>query len=313
MISIIICTYNRSAILKKALASLRDLQPVTGQDYEIIVVDNNSQDDTRRETEALMPLFGGKLKYTFEPCLGVSAARNKGIRESAGDFVAFIDDDCIVDKDWLAQLYDTLQRQDADMAGGKILPLFPDDAPAWARQEDIKDKFSLLDRGDKEFRVLSLRDELYGGNLVARKSALLEVGGFDVNFGSIGTSVMLFGDEKEVVCRFLMLGKVVYYQPKAVVYHQVRRDKLSKAFCLRKAFADGRIFVRMKRKHGRAAFAALPPRFTSVFHASGYSLSWLAGILRAAALHREGELLQKQLQIAYLCGIGYEFLRRKSN
>ncbi|MDD5255212.1 MAG: glycosyltransferase family 2 protein [Candidatus Omnitrophica bacterium] len=312
MISIIICTYNRCAILKKALASLRDLQPVTGQDHEIIVVDNNSQDDTRQATEALIPQFGGKLRYVFEPRLGVSAARNKGIKESVGDIVAFIDDDCVVTEDWLMQLYDTLQRRNADMVGGKILPLFPDDAPAWARQEGIKDKFSLLDRGDEEFRVLSLKDELYGGNLAVRKSGLLEIGGFDVHFGSVGAS-MLFGDEKEVVCRFLMLGKTVYYQPKAVVYHQVRKDKLSKAFCLRKAFADGRIFVRMKRKHGRAAFVSLTPRFTSFFHAFGYSLRWLAGIVRAAALRRKDELLQKQLQIAYLCGIGYESLRRKSN
>jgi len=305
MLSIIVCTYNRCEALKKALASLKGLQPVPGQDTEIIVVDNNSHDNTRQATEAFIPVFDGKLKYVFEPFQGLSTARNRGVKESAGEVVVFIDDDCIVEQDWLRHLYETLSRQNADMVGGKILPLFPDDTPAWARQQSIKDKFSLLDRGDKEFRVRSLKDELYGGNLAVRKESLLEVGGFDPAFGSIGEA-LLFGDEKEVLCRFLMLGKSVYYQPQAVVYHELARKKLRKWFCLRKAFADGRVIVRLRRKHGREASCLCPSRFGSVFQALRYCLPWLIGIIRASALGEEAKLLEKQLQFAYLCGIVYE-------
>ena len=103
-ISVIICTYNRAVLLDRALMAFRDQKnpPST----EIIVVDNNSNDDTaervRRCTEVLRPVV--PVIYVFEPKQGLSRARNAGIAAARGDILAFLDDDAIPSPNWLAAI-----------------------------------------------------------------------------------------------------------------------------------------------------------------------------------------------------------------
>ena len=97
--SIVVCTFNRLDYLKKCVASLLEMD---FPEYEIIIVNDGSTDGTKNFLDALNT---GKIKIIHqERNQGLSAARNTGIKHSSHDIIAFTDDDCRVDKNWLAEL-----------------------------------------------------------------------------------------------------------------------------------------------------------------------------------------------------------------
>src|SRR3712207_3639443 len=96
-LDVLIPTYNRHELLRRALASLLAADAPPGLDVRVTVVDNNSKDATRAAVEELMPKFGGRLSYLFEGRQGKSHALNSGIAATDGELVAIIDDDEEVD------------------------------------------------------------------------------------------------------------------------------------------------------------------------------------------------------------------------
>ena len=120
-ISAIVCTYNRSTYLRKALGSLVD-QSLSKDQYEVIVIDNGSQDDTRQVIDEFswMP----NLKYVYEPNLGLSQARNTGWRNAHGGYVAYLDDDAIACPRWLEKILEVFEnvKPRPGCVGGKIEP-----------------------------------------------------------------------------------------------------------------------------------------------------------------------------------------------
>lgn len=114
--SVVIVTYNRGAMLREAMESLTTQ---SRRPDEVVVVDNNSLDDTRAVAES----FAGRLnvRYVFEPVQGTSVARNTGIRHAAGDVIVFFDDDCVAEADWLRYMEMPFLRDPAiGMVGGRI-------------------------------------------------------------------------------------------------------------------------------------------------------------------------------------------------
>ena len=127
--SIVIATYNRAAVLKDTLASVSQLHP--GAPWEVIVVDNNSPDNTRQVVEAAASSFPVPLIYAFEREQGRSAALNCGFRLASGDIIVTTDDDVRVDPDWLNRIDAGLERQQCDYVGGRVLPVWEGPTPRW--------------------------------------------------------------------------------------------------------------------------------------------------------------------------------------
>ena len=100
-ISVLICTRNRSNLLRRCLISLSNQTP---KPYEVIIVDNGSRDNTKEICDS----FAGKmsLQYVFENHVGLPYARNAGIRLASGDVYAFIDDDCVAKRNWIRSITD---------------------------------------------------------------------------------------------------------------------------------------------------------------------------------------------------------------
>src|SRR5215467_674497 len=119
-ITVILCTYNRCQCLKRALNSAAALVLPESVEWEVLVVDNNSNDQTRTTVEEFCDRYPGRFRYLFEPRPGKSHALNAGIRESRADVFAFMDDDVVVDSNWLQNLTAALRNNEWAGAGGRI-------------------------------------------------------------------------------------------------------------------------------------------------------------------------------------------------
>src|SRR3989338_5901430 len=124
-LSVIVATYNRAQTLQKTLESILNQKTLGAFDFEIILVDNNSNDNTKEIVEALKKKAGGRLRYFFEPKQGKAFAINKGIGEAKGEILAFTDDDAVVDELWLWNIFECFKVHRCDGLCGRILPEYP--------------------------------------------------------------------------------------------------------------------------------------------------------------------------------------------
>src|SRR5215467_10723905 len=130
-INVILCTYNRSASLRNALTSAAGLALSESVEWEVLVVDNNSSDQTRDVIEDFCKQYPGRFRYLFEPKPGKSNALNAGIREARGDLLAFTDDDVTFDPMWLQNLTVALSNREWVGVGGRIFQQWTCSHPTW--------------------------------------------------------------------------------------------------------------------------------------------------------------------------------------
>jgi glycosyltransferase involved in cell wall biosynthesis len=225
--SILIATYDRAAMLGDTLASLARLQP--GAPWEVIVIDNNSPDNTREIVERAMPAFPVPLRYAFEREQGRSAALNCGFRLAQGDIIVTTDDDVRVEPDWLNRIEAGLASQQCDYVGGRVLPLWGAEPPRWLPKTNgqLWAVIALLDYGRAPLQFG--RRVPLGVNMAMRKSAIDRVGGFDPRIGrKAGT---LLGQEVREWClRAHAAGLTGFYIPDLVVQHIIPADRLTKQY-----------------------------------------------------------------------------------
>lgn len=235
--SVIICTYNRSASLQRTLESLDQMKSLASIEWEVIVVDNNSKDDTR----AVIEDFAGKAKmpcrYVLELKQGQSHARNRGIEEARGDIIAFIDDDVLVDPYWLKNL--TLEFRAEEMAcmGGKILPVWEKPRPEWLRGE-LFNFLALQDLGDKKLALNA--PVIWGANLAIHSSMFRKHGVFNPMLGH-NQGKLYGGEETEFVMRLLEHGESVFYTPNVLVYHCIPKSRMEKSYFRKWVFDKGEL------------------------------------------------------------------------
>jgi glucosyl-dolichyl phosphate glucuronosyltransferase len=172
--SVIIPTYNRSQKLKRALESLIAMDFPKGR-YEIVVVDNNSNDNTADVVRRLEK-DNGHIRYIIEPRLSFTRARNRGADEASTDILCYIDDDVIVDKGWLSSAIKAFGADEKiGMIGGPIKPIFEKEPDEWALfMQSRFNGWSLRNM------AMSFGEVRYAGgpNLCIRKHVLKEAGGF---------------------------------------------------------------------------------------------------------------------------------------
>jgi len=132
--SVIICTYNRSALLRGSVLSVLN-QDFPSDQYEMIVVDNNSADDTEKVVKELALSSSVRIEYVFEKNQGLSHARNAGIRKAKGEIIVFTDDDIEAERSWLCELISAFDSPDVACAGGPIRPVWSGERPTWLTDE----------------------------------------------------------------------------------------------------------------------------------------------------------------------------------
>lgn len=242
-ITVILCTYNRCQSLAKALESVAASQLPDSIQWEVLVVDNNSKDQTREVAEGFCRRYPGRFRYLFERNQGKSNALNTGIRESRGSILAFMDDDVIVAPTWLLNVTAPLNSTEWAGAGGRISAQEVVSAPPWLSLEgqfSMAGMLALFDLGDQ---ATELKCPPFGTNMAFRKAIFERYGGFRTDMGPCPGSE-LRNEDTEFGRRVMAAGERLWYAPSAVVYHAIPENRLTQRYLLRFWYDHGRAQVR---------------------------------------------------------------------
>ncbi|OGX37054.1 MAG: hypothetical protein A3D87_01370 [Omnitrophica WOR_2 bacterium RIFCSPHIGHO2_02_FULL_50_17] len=231
-ISVVVATYNRCESLIKALQSIADQTGIDKADYEIIVVDNNSTDKTKEIVEGFKRAFPGNLIYLFEQRQGKTFALNKGIESTRGEIIAMTDDDCVADRNWLANIWKTFSTKNIDLLAGKVIAECDGAWPEWLDKTKLHGPLAHHDKGDKYFENDDVRKILVtGANMIFRRTSVEKFG----NFRFSGRS-----QDTDLAYRWANLGAKIAYSPEAVVIHHNDPRRLTKSYFRKWYFLGGR-------------------------------------------------------------------------
>lgn len=268
-ITVAICTYNRAKLLDLTLKTLACMSVPAGLDWEVLVIDNNSDD----KTEAVVRTYHGRLpvRYLLERRQGLSFARNRAIDESKADYIVWTDDDVRVGSGWIAAYADAFRSwPGTGFFGGPILPWFEGNPPQWLTQgfDKVRGAYAVKDLASEPV-VLKEPDDLPFGANMAFKSEALESRRFDVRLGRKGRN-LIGGEESQLILELVEEGQRGRWVPDARVEHFIPQSRQTLSY-LRRYY----------RAHGRVA--RLRPESDSVTHLFGRPRwAWRASLEREA-------------------------------
>jgi len=224
--SVIFCTYNREKYIFNAMESIA-LQDYPRDKYEIVLVNNNSTD----KTEELCKTFQEKypeinFNYCIEKQQGLSCARNRGIKESRGELLVYVDDDATVFPGYLKAYDDFFHTYLNELvAGGPIIPHYEVDPPEWISHYTEVLLTAYLYKGEK---IIPFKHGLFpgGGNACYRAEVFEKFGLFNVELGRKGSG-LIGAEEKDFFSRLFVVGKKVWYVSGAGIYHYISEQKLT--------------------------------------------------------------------------------------
>jgi glycosyltransferase involved in cell wall biosynthesis len=218
-ISIVIPTYNRSAMLRNTMACMTAQETDDRFTYEILVIDDASTDDTAAVVREIIAESPVPVRYIYGEGRGYTGVLNRAVAEFSGQWLAFFDDDQLTHHTWLKQLYDAALQQDADMVGGPIQLDLPESVLA-----GIGPVCRDLYGESPEIR----NPELYtehpplpsGGNRLVRRRVFEEIGTFD-------ESMLTGGCDRDFLLRARAAGVTMAWAPGAAGRHLIPPERIS--------------------------------------------------------------------------------------
>ena len=277
MFSIIVCTYNRDKYLYGALQCIAENGYPTDA-YEIVLVNNMSTDNTESECQRFQNDYPTvDFRYFVETQQGLSFARNRGIKESHGEFLLFLDDDSYIQPNYLINLQHQLEAfPNADAFGGKIDPVFESgEPPKWLSKWNYS-WVSAIDMGDK---VCPFEGKAFpiGANMGISKAMLSKIGVFNTELGRSKKNLM-GGEEKDLFERIRQQGGNIYYFPDVVVQHVIPPSRTTKDYVKRLGEGVGR--SERIRTLGKSKWKYLKRLFSELIKWGGTTILWLGFALK---------------------------------
>jgi len=233
-VTVALCTRDRAAVLSEALAHLRTSIGEAPPAVDVLVVDNGSTDGTPEVLArfADWPVF----RSVYEPTPGLSHARNRALRETEADWIAYLDDDAFVWPGWLGALRAAVDTPGAVLVGGPIEPRFETPPPRWFDPASVRRAFG----AEGPLPGATAREGFSGGNMVLQRDALKAVGGFDAGLGMVAGRLGL-GEETELAGRLVdRFGNATWHAPAMGVDHLEPAWKQRPGYVVRRAFVNGR-------------------------------------------------------------------------
>lgn len=238
-ISVIICTYNRALYLTDALDSLYQ-QTLEKQYFEVIVVNNNSTDNTEERCKQYIETHPDmQVSYLNEKEQGASFARNSGAAIAISPLLCFMDDDAIASSNYLSHIIHFFETHpEAGGLGGKIIPRYIPSEPKWMSYYVS----SMAGNFDYAPRVSAFKPGKYPleSNMIVPKYLFDKISGFNTALPGVKGELRIGGEGKDFFFRLQALGLQVYYDPNIIVHHVVEVAKLTPAYLYRVASGYGR-------------------------------------------------------------------------
>jgi GT2 family glycosyltransferase len=274
-VSVIISTHNRCDVLMRTLDSLV-AQESRGTSFEVIIVDNNSSDDTREAVRSRIAAGHPHVRLLFEQQPGVSYGRNAGINAAAAPLFAFTDDDVCVGSEWVANIKRAFDEHAAvDYITGRVFPRWEGEKPSWLTPDNWGGPCVLRDRGSRP--IFSQPGKFFPGwataNLAVRRRLVERIGMFSGEFAR--------GEDLEFILRAWRAQARGMYAPDVIVVHRVPADRMTKAYHRGWHVAEGRIRARL--------------RFKEIFDVEGCILN---GPVSASTVFGTPPFLYRQLLLA---------------
>jgi len=211
-ISVVIVTHNRQKDVMELIKSLLDQ---TLKPFEIILINDESSPPLNVDYE------DEKLKIIrFNKEIGISKARNYGIKISQGDYIAFIDDDAVADANWLKEIQKGI-RIGAEVLGSPIKPIFKVPPPKWWNEKDFGAYAGIGNRG-----------RIRGCNMIISKKVFEKIGLFRTEISRY-KGKLFSGEDEDLVGRAIYKGYRVLFLPKAIVYHKVPPQRMTLRYILK--------------------------------------------------------------------------------
>ena len=238
-LSVVICTYNRGKYIPMVLDSLR-AQTLPVEEYEVLLVNNNSPDDTDSIVKSYIQSYPSvPIRYFVETNQGISHARNRGVNEAKGEIIAFIDDDETVEPDFLVSVKEFFtDYKDAGITSGPVIPVLEAPEPVWMSRFTARLITGAYHKGTY-IKKLSPKDYPGTGHACFRKSLFVKYGIFNTALGRKGNSLM-GAEDKDFFLRLMNGGEICYYLPSAKIYHHIPESKLTNDFFDKLTYAIGK-------------------------------------------------------------------------
>jgi glucosyl-dolichyl phosphate glucuronosyltransferase len=302
LLTVIICTYNRCEGLRSCLMDLREQATRVNLDWEVLVVDNNSVDSTEVVLQSVSRDFPRPLRWVKESRQGLSHARNRGIIEARGCYIAFTEDDVRIDRLWVSSICEMFDKTACDAVAGRIEVFWNAPRPRWLT-DDLLGFLGYLNYGEEQ--MLTESTPFFGGNMAFAKSVFEKIGTFDPNLGRQGRK-LVGGEEIDLFRRFLAAGLCAYYQPIAVVHHIIASNRLKKSYFRQLHYQEGRLRGDSLNTLGGKTIVGVPLFLFSQF---GRSVSKLIQTVWRDGMHRS---LRSEMNVWYFLGLMIAHVERKS-
>ena len=234
--TILICTYNRAPLLRETLAAMQQMKKPDDCAVDIVIVDNNSTDNTSAVVRQAARITRFPITLLQERQQGKSFALNTGLAASTGDVLALTDDDVLPAVDWLAKMVDDFRSERVNFVFGKVLPRWTATPPPellTPKAQAIWGPLAIVDYGDEpqQYRVNSTGQRLpIGANIGFLRSALLAIGGWRTDLGKVNNT-LISGEDHEIFTRLRHHGLYYgYYDPEVSVRHYVPAARMTRRY-----------------------------------------------------------------------------------
>lgn len=231
LVTVGICTWNRADLLRRALATFEHLQLPPGVSWELLVVDNNSTDDTAEVLKSFSSRL--PLRPLFEKRQGKSVSCNTLLAAARGELLLWTDDDASPDPQWIVAMCRAFERHNAGLVFGVVRPVWIGQAPSWFGTQ-FWGNFALLDYGDQPFVVTGEDHPFYGVNYGMRTDVLRSLGGFREDLGPVNHAGG--GEDTDLYLRARAAGVTIVYDPTAIVGHMIEPWRCTKGFHRRRTW-----------------------------------------------------------------------------
>lgn len=287
-------------MLDRVLTHLRTVQIPHSVEWEVLVVNNNSQDNTDAVIQQHAEYL--PIRRSFEPEPGISLARNRALNDARGEIILWTDDDAFPHSDWVIKTLEAFDQFQAELVFGKVEPEWETTQPDWFTPK-FRGMFALIDLGGEPRTITESHIVGFNVNMAFKKSLVEKVGPYRTD---IGSGRMAGGDDIDLFQRAHRKDIAIAYQPEAVVRHFIPANRCTKSFYRSYTWGGSPNHLKLLQDENRR----VPQLFGLPRYFLRQQIPYLLGYFRSLVRAEESEAFYCELKLIRLAGLYWSIFTR---